>query len=83
MRIRGWKEGVMAGCPDVLVMWPNEKYHGLALEFKVPGNGPSTEQTGFLDRLNAAGYLAVVVYGYAEALKAFCDYLDLDIVQST
>ena len=84
MRIRAWQEGVVAGVWDVHVpipMW-DKGYCGLYIEFKAGTNTLSPEQKDFQRELEPLGFRFEVVYSWQEAIKAFCDYLDLE-VQST
>jgi hypothetical protein len=78
-RVRFWKEGVRAGAPDVLVLWPIGERHGLALEFKRPGENPRPEQVEFLERLDAAGYQTAVVFSAKQAFQTLLEYLEVEV----
>jgi hypothetical protein len=51
------------------------EYHGLFIELKVGSNKPSAEQIAFLDYLNDAGYLAVVLWSADAAIAEIKAYL--------
>lgn len=68
--------GAKAGVPDVVVAFPIKPYHGLYIEFKRREKGVISEaQQAWLDKLNKRGYLAVVAYGFDEAVKIVESYL--------
>lgn len=70
-------EGVKSGYPDILLDWPSGIYHGLRIELKRRKGGViSASQKVWLERLNAAGYLAMVCRGWDEAREAIENYLD-------
>lgn len=72
-------EGVRAGVPDLYFAYPSNGYHGLFIEMKRAKKSlshVSDEQIEWQERLNAAGYLAVVCYGADEAIKTITDYLN-------
>ena len=56
---------MMAGLPDLIGVW-----HGrfIAVEVKMPGNGPSKIQERVMDRIRQAGGRVVVAHSVAEAL---------------
>lgn len=70
-------EGVKPGVPDICLPWPAKGYHGLFVEMKIKPNVPSPEQYQYLAWLDAAGYLAVVAYGFDQAKVFLCDYLGI------
>ena len=77
------REGVKPGFPDILVTLPKGQWAGLLIEFKAArphSASVSKEQKARLERLNKAGYLAVVCRGVGEAKKAVEDYLLADEV---
>ncbi|MFA9487094.1 MULTISPECIES: VRR-NUC domain-containing protein [unclassified Moraxella] len=81
--------GTKAGFPDLFLFIPKGGYHGLFIELKTPKgktkNG-KTRQAGkvsdnqemMIDRLNAVGYKAVVVYGANEAIDEIKAYLGIN-----
>ncbi|AMO58134.1 VRR-NUC domain-containing protein [Endozoicomonas montiporae] len=77
------REGVKRGVPDIMVALSNGQWPALFIEFKAAKPYDSSvkpEQKEWLERLNKAGYLAVVCKGVAEAKKAITDYLMADEV---
>lgn len=81
MRLRGWEEGVRAGVWDVHAPFARMGYKGLYLEFKVNGNTLSKEQREFRTAMEQEGHLCLVVHTADEALDAWADYFDFDIVR--
>lgn len=71
------RQGVKAGVPDICLPYPSGGYHGLYIELKVGKNKTSESQDRWLERLNAAGYKAVVCYGFDAAKNVIMDYLRL------
>lgn len=71
-------EGAEAGVPDIFLAWPSGPYHGLFIEMKFGRNKPTVEQQNWMERLELAGYKAVVCYSFEEAKQAILDYLELD-----
>ncbi|QXN73606.1 holliday junction resolvase [Gordonia phage AikoCarson] len=57
---------MMAGLPDLIGVW-----HGrfIAVEVKMPGNGPSKIQERVMDRIRTAGGRVVVAHSVPEALE--------------
>lgn len=71
-------EGVRSGVPDLYVALPTAKYHGLFIEMKkVKGGVVSENQKDWINRLNNAGYKAVVCKGHMEAINVICDYAEI------
>lgn len=70
-------DGVRKGVPDLCFCLPNENHHALYIEMKAPTKTArvSKEQRCWIDRLNEAGYLAVVCYGFEAAKQTIEDYL--------
>ncbi len=70
------REGCRKGYPDLNLMVPTLRYHGLFIELKkVGGLKPSAQQQEWIEYLNSQGYLAVVCYGFNEAKKIIEEYL--------
>jgi hypothetical protein len=72
--------GVKPGIPDVLVMYPQGPYRGLAIEMKRTGAtwcAVSKEQREWLERFDSVGWLAVPAYGLDHAMKIVEEYLKL------
>ena len=55
------RAGYKAGFPDMLVLEPRGKYHGLFWELKVNDGHPSPEQKWWRDALIQRGYKAMIV----------------------
>lgn len=70
--------GMKKGFPDVALPVPAGGYHGLFIEMKRKGGVPSDvspEQREWLARLNEQGNLAVVAFGWAQAVEQIQQYL--------
>lgn len=74
--------GVRPGVPDIYLDWPAGGFHGLRIELKRTSGGRlSPAQAEWRDRLNAAGYCAVVCKGWEAAVKVIEDYLNGSITR--
>ena len=71
-------EGVKPGVPDVCLPVARQGWHGLFIELKWGRNKTTDRQNEWLDRLMEQGYLAVVCYGWQEAMDVIRDYLDVE-----
>lgn len=80
------REGAKAGVPDLMLPVARGDFHGLFIELKQPGLRPSrdgmggvseTQQQWLID-LAEQGYLAIVCWGWEEAMRALKEYLNLD-----
>ncbi len=71
------QQGVKAGVPDICLAYPAGVYHGLYIELKVGKNKPSDNQKEWIRNLRAAGYMAVVCYGFEQAKETIEKYLKL------
>lgn len=71
------RQGVKAGVPDICLAYPAGVYHGLYIELKVGKNKPSDNQKEWIKNLRAAGYMAVVCYGFEQAKETIEKYLKL------
>lgn len=70
------KQGMRAGVPDVCLPVPRGNYGALYIEMKrTKGGKISEEQQWWIDKLNAAGNLAVICHGFDEAKNAILAYL--------
>jgi hypothetical protein len=72
-------EGVKAGVPDIFLPWPAGGWHGLFIELKAQGGRPTQAQRWWIERLQEAGYMAEVCYGWEEAAEVLAAYLDARI----
>lgn len=71
-------EGAMAGVSDLLFLRPNDRYHGLCLEFKKSGETWSAvrpSQREFLQASEEEGYAAAVAFGFDHGKHLFTRYL--------
>ncbi|WP_109514778.1 VRR-NUC domain-containing protein [Pseudomonas ovata] len=71
-------QGVRAGVPDLVLPMARGGFFGLYIEFKAaPPNDAavSDSQHGYIQALNAQGYLAVVCRGHRDAMEALRAYL--------
>ena len=68
--------GMKRGFPDISLLVPNKKYHGLFIELKADKTKRLTkEQKEWLDKLNKYGYKAVRCNGSEEAIQVIKDYI--------
>lgn len=67
-------EGVRSGVPDLFLPAPTPTAHGLFVELKVGRNKATEHQAQWLAALSAAGYRAVVCYGWEAAARDILDY---------
>ena len=71
-------EGVKAGVPDIFLPAPRGGYHGLFIEMKYGRNKASQPQLRWIDALAAAGYLAIICYGFEDAQENIISYLEME-----
>ena len=70
-------EGVRSGVSDMCLAYPCNGYHGLFIELKRRDGGKvSPAQQDWINRLNKAGYLAIVAFGAKEAVNEIIKYLE-------
>ena len=70
--------GMKRGFPDISLLVPNKKYHGLFIELKADKTKRLTkEQKEGLDKLNKYGYKAVRCNGSDEAIQVIKEYLGI------
>ena len=74
-------EGVRKGICDLCFCLPNKKFHGLFIEMKAQTKQArlSDAQKVWINRLNEAGYLAVVAFGFIQAKEIIEKYLRNEI----
>ncbi len=63
--------------PDVMILEPRGKFHGLFIELKVKYNKPSDTQELWIDLLNKRGYSAMWTNSLDEAISTIDKYLRL------
>ena len=78
-------EGVIAGAPDLILIYPSGGRATLCIEMKVPkakgvrsAGRLSDEQQAMRDQLVAHGSVYVVCHGLFEFITSVCTYLKLD-----
>lgn len=69
------RQGLKPGVPDMFLPVARGKHHGLWIELKIGKNKPSESQKWWIENLNNQGYLAIVCYGYDEAIKNILKYI--------
>lgn len=68
-------EGLESGVPDTFMLYPNEQYSGLVIEFKVGNNKPEGKQLEWLKRLANANFKCVVAYSWESAKEETLKYI--------
>ncbi len=68
-------EGALAGVADVLLLVPNDEYHGLAIEFKYGKGRQSPAQKKWQAAVENVGYRYEVVRDYADFIELINKYL--------
>lgn len=69
------RAGMRPGFPDLFFPIARGGYHGLFIEMKRRAGGKvSDAQRGWIDRLNHAGYFAIVCAGADEAIQIIENY---------
>ncbi len=69
-------KGVVAGVSDYIVLIACGGFHGLCIEFKVPGGVQSDKQKDFEAKVVAQGYKYEVAYSTEEGIDIFDHYLE-------
>ncbi|MCM1166416.1 MAG: VRR-NUC domain-containing protein [Ruminococcus sp.] len=54
-------EGVTAGVADMLLLYPNQRYHGLCIEFKTPKGTQQDSQKRWQRHVENAGYKYIII----------------------
>lgn len=70
--------GLTKGFPDLSLLIPKGKYHGLHMELKMPGERPRMEQIQVLHALEEQGYKVCICDNHESAIKEIEEYLLLD-----
>lgn len=70
-------EGLVAGVPDVIILWPSRGAHFAAIEFKKPGEYARPNQEAFLQGIIVAGGAAEVFTCAEAAFRWWCWYVGL------
>ena len=71
------RQGVKAGVPDLSLPVARGRFHGLFVELKRKGAGPTSAQGGWISELNRQGYYACVCEGWEAARETILGYLRL------
>ena len=79
MRLRGWREGVLAGTWDIINPIPSHRHIGQWLETKRPGEHLSKEQEEFRELLLPYGWRFDIGRSVEELLEAWCDHLQIEL----
>lgn len=66
-------EGLAPGAPDLLVFDAPPPWRGIAIEMKVAGGRVAPNQAEWHEALRARGWMVVVAWSAAEAVKALVD----------
>ena len=66
--------GMKPGFPDLLILEPRGKYHGLAIEMKSLKGRASADQKDWLKRLHEKGYATALCYGADAAIQVINKY---------
>ena len=69
------RKGVKSGVPDIIILEPRGKYHGLMIEIKVGYNKPTPNQNKWIAELNKRNYLAIISYSLDECISVINKYL--------
>lgn len=74
-------------CPDLIILYPNEKYKGLFIELKAKPitkknndellkNEHVEQQQKTIDKLNELGYFASFAIGFSQAVEIIENYMN-------
>jgi hypothetical protein len=69
------RTGLKAGVLDLILLYPSNGYHGLAIELKYGRNKPTKEQQDFICHHAPLGYRCVVCYSWLDAKREIINYL--------
>lgn len=67
--------GFRNGFPDIMVLLPNELFHGLFIELKIKPNKLSLDQEQWIGKLYSWGYQAVVCWSLDELIDTTKAYM--------
>ena len=62
-------EGVKAGVADLLILLPNQTFHGLFVEVKIAGNYQQPNQKDFEQKARDCGYEYIIVRSLDELIE--------------
>ena len=69
------KIGLKKGFPDLFIIRPCGKYHGLFIEMKSIRGTATLEQKEWIIKLNSLGYKAVICRGFEAAKETIDKYI--------
>ncbi|MCD8204607.1 MAG: VRR-NUC domain-containing protein [Coprobacillus sp.] len=72
-------EGMVAGVADLLLLVPNQHYHGLCIEMKTAKGRQSPSQKDWQRRVEGRGYHYIVVRGLDDFVDAIEEYVKFAI----
>lgn len=67
--------GLQKGFPDLFILLPRGRYHGLAIEMKSLKGRPTADQLVWIKELNRLGYRAEICKGFGEAKDCIDRYI--------
>lgn len=68
-------EGMVSGVSDLILLRPNDPFHGLLIEMKTPTGKQSAEQQQFMEQAQAWNYKYVICRSIEEFMKEVNNYL--------
>lgn len=68
-------EGVTAGVADMLLLYPNNRFHGLCIEFKTATGRQTDSQRTFQRLVTKAGYHYIVIRDIESFIAEIKDYI--------
>lgn len=73
--------GYVKGFPDLQIMHPTKRHHGMFIELKADKKSyPTKEQKEWIEKLNKLGYYAVICKGFDSAIEEITRYINEDFV---
>ena len=72
LKLTGWRKGM----PDLQLLVPSDRYHGLFIEMKTIRGRAEKEQLEYLADLRAQGYAACLCFGDEAAMQCIMDYME-------
>ena len=75
-RVRLYKEGLLAGIPDLFILEQKKGFNGLMIEFKTTTGKTSKAQDKLIIELANRGYLVYVARCHKTAIQIFEDYIN-------
>jgi hypothetical protein len=67
-------KGVVAGVADYIMLVPRSGFHGLCIEFKVPGGTQQPHQITFMEKVREQGYRYEIAYTTEQAIEIWQEY---------